>query len=601
MIEERIGEVRVRVRTNVPDAEAIRPIAERIVRAALERCAALLEERAPGRVVLIRRLPLRWRIDESVLEDAQQIGELARAAADAIERISVPSSLEPPAAREGAVVFEDEAHWRASYLLALARGQPAWFYEALGGSGAGEALAVLAAPERRLMAEAVLVRLARAGVLAEALKAQPAAAVKALADALGCNGRPGPMPQGGPESGEAAVAPANMGETAASAELATVAARWPVLAPEARRLALRVHAAVLLACGVESPRAAALVASVPQHGAAVSPVEPRTPPREAVRDGAATEHRVSVEPPQEAPAAEAEQFATTASTACGGLFHLLDRVQELDLAESLWKACLPEGTVLAAAAAALLGTRFATDPAPGLFGGVESISVPDASPEQQAEVAMASCTALAEALPRRGIAEIPSVLVSLVEHSAGRLLVAAAEQSPFAFFAWPAATREALSEGLRTLLAAWPHHASLAAAPALASLDATGRLRPRRDIVPAPLLIPKAPSAASGALLALVAGAPCTLFSARARSSSLDTAEAFVTRFLARQGRVRTGPEQMQIILSAGDIDPTVRRAGLDRDPGWLPWLRRTVRFVFEESEPIEETEPAALPFGDES
>jgi hypothetical protein len=30
-------------------------------------------------------------------------------------------------------------------------------------------------------------------------------------------------------------------------------------------------------------------------------------------------------------------------------------------------------------------------------------------------------------------------------------------------------------------------------------------------------------------------------------------------------------------------IDLAVRKAGLDRDPGWVPWMERNVRVEFEE------------------
>jgi hypothetical protein len=260
-------------------------------------------------------------------------------------------------------------------------------------------------------------------------------------------------------------------------------------------------------------------------------------------------------------------------------------VQELDAAEALWKACLPEGTVLAAAASALLGQSFAGDAAPALFGGVDAVGCPDVAPEQHAEVAIAVCAALAAALPRRGLADIPPLVVALVHHPAGRLLVAAPEHAPFAAFAWPAAAPAALRAGLRALLDAWPHRGVLIAHPALATLDTSGRLRARRDAAMRRLLVPTAPSAPAAALLAQLAGTPSLLFAARA-GAAFDSAAAFVARHLARPGHVRLGPEQMDIIFGADAVDHDVRRAGLDRDPGWLPWLRRTVRFVFEERAP---------------
>jgi hypothetical protein len=574
MIQDRVGELRVRVRTDVPDAAEIRPVAERVVRAALERCAALLEEQAPGRVVLVRHLPLRWGLDESVLDDDAAVDELARVAVDAIERMAIPSSLDPPATREGAVVFDDEAHLRAAHLLAMARGRTAWFYAALEDPAAGDPLAALAAPGRRATAHATLARLAGAGVLAEVLAAQSGSAVAVLAAALGCDA--GPVPSARDASRD------RTGSDAAVAELSALTSRWPALTPAARSLALQVHAALLLETDLEAPGAAALAAAVLDDTGSSAPSD-RTPVARST-DGA------TVDEPLESTAC--------ATTRCAGLFYLFDRVQELDLAESLWKACLPEGAVLAVAASALLGPAFAGDAAPALFGGVDAtVKCPEVTSEQHEEIARTTCAALAAALPRRGLAEVPPVVVAVLPHATGRLLAAAADGSPFAFFVWPAATPAMLGAGLRALLDTWPHRGELKARPGLASLDSSGRLRPRREATLAPLLLPEAPSAPAAALLAIVVGAPCLLFAARAGTLVPETAEAFVARHLARPARIHIAPERMDVMLGTDDVDLDVRRAGLDRDPGWLPWLRRTVRFIFEERDPVTPA-PSTVPSG---
>src|SRR5262245_12179321 len=122
MLEDAIREVRVRVRTDLSlDAAEIRPAVEGIVRAVLERCAALLEERAPGRIVLIGRLPLRWRFDELDAfagDEPQRVDELARSAADVIERIALQASasLSNGSSIPEAMFFDDEPHLIASQL-----------------------------------------------------------------------------------------------------------------------------------------------------------------------------------------------------------------------------------------------------------------------------------------------------------------------------------------------------------------------------------------------------------------------------------------------------------------------------------------------------
>lgn len=576
MIEARIAEVRVRVRTDIPDATEIRPAAERMVRAALGRCAELLEEKAPGRIVFIRRLPLHWRQEETVVDDATHIEELARAAADTIERISRPPVIDPPPSDDGAVIFDDEAHLRASQLVALARGRSAWFYAALEDPEAVDPLATLAAPERRATAQATLFRLAREGVLAEVLAARPSPAVAVFAAALGCDLQQ-VSPPVQPIHAEVDRRDLVAGHVDRVAELRTIASNWPTLTPPARLLALRVHAAVLLDAEFATPQAIALANAVLLGS---SPLSVKSPELE-------DDAPVAQSPELAATSFEPEDAAEIISTRCGGLFYLCACVQELDLAESLWKACLPEGVVLAAAASALLGPAFADDAAPTLFGGITAIpACPEVTSEQHAEIAVTTCAALAAALPRRELADIPPAFVRLVEHPTGRLLVVTADNLPFAFFAWPAATPERLLAGLRALLDTWPHQGTLTATPALASLDTSGRLRPTHKDKPHSLFLPNASSSYAVALLSLVAGAPALLFATRAGDVAIESVEAFVTHRLAYAARVQRRAERIDVIFSSDAFDLDVRRAGLDRDPGWLPWLQRTVRFVFEERGP---------------
>ena len=502
MIESHVAELRLHVRTDVRNAANIRLAAERLVHAALERCSDLLDERAPGRVVMIRRLPLRWRIEESVLDDDAYVEALAQAVADAIERRAVAATIEPPAAFHDAVLFDDEAHLRAFQLLAGARGRSTWLLDTLAREEPGEPLASLAVPSRRAVAQATLVRLARDGVLAEVLDARPNSAA-ALANALG----PEPtavVPAG--HSREAAGDPAAALDGAAQGELpivklAEMASHWPVLDPAVRGLALRAHAAALLDVTFDSSDAIALGAAVSAPAARAGPDPARNritggrtteaavfaPAARAERNSdhmiggriaekAKLEASVIAEPPR-VPAAKIDRsepvaVVSTVATRCAGLFYLLDRVQELDLAEALWKACLPEGAVLAAATAALMGPTFIGDAAPALFGGIDATSAfPDVSTEQHAEVATAICIALATALLRRGLAEIPPAVADVIDHPAGRLLVARAEGSPFAFFAWPVHAPDTVQRGLRAFLDGWSQRGALTASPALAALE----------------------------------------------------------------------------------------------------------------------------------
>jgi hypothetical protein len=527
---------------------------------------------------------LRWQLEESMLEDASALEELAVAAADQVERTALRPGLGSPGRSDVPVIFEDEAQFRASHLLAIARSETAWYHETLHDIAWQTPLAYLATPENRALAEATLIMLAREGVLAEAVAVQPAPDIESLAKVLGYSAPIFASDSVGPTPVPPATKRSNL------AELIGMASRWPVLSPAAQSLAFLVHAAVLLDTSLQAPEASALANAVLVETLSLHSVGD---------DRAVAADRVPTMPsavddrrsPEGFAVAEEEivEVAPSIATRCAGLFYLLDRFQELDIPESIWKACLPEGMVLTAAASALLGPRFATDPASKLFGGTDKRPrCPKVTPEQQAEIAVTACAALAEALPRRGLAEIPSVIVSLADHSSGKLLVGAIEGSPFAFFAWPATTPGNLTAGLDALLKAWPYHDKMIAVPALVGLDSSGRLQYRMVSKVQPLFIPEASSSVAAALLTIVVGAPCALFAARAGASPLGSAADFVTRFLAKRGYVRLRARHMDVVLKAEDVDFDVRRAGLDRDPGWLPWLQRTVRFIYEGSEVID-------------
>ena len=53
----------------------------------------------------------------------------------------------------------------------------------------------------------------------------------------------------------------------------------------------------------------------------------------------------------------------------------------------------------------------------------------------------------------------------------------------------------------------------------------------------------------------------------------------------ARDGRIECEGDVIRIVQPLDAIDIAIRRAGLDADPGWLPWLEKRVTFVFEGGE----------------
>jgi hypothetical protein len=69
---------------------------------------------------------------------------------------------------------------------------------------------------------------------------------------------------------------------------------------------------------------------------------------------------------------------------------------------------------------------------------------------------------------------------------------------------------------------------------------------------------------------------------------AVSDAAGLVSRYLALPGRIVFAPEAMTIVMPMDRIDMALRRAALDRDPGWVPWLQRTVRIEFEPQSPEE-------------
>lgn len=282
-------------------------------------------------------------------------------------------------------------------------------------------------------------------------------------------------------------------------------------------------------------------------------------------------------------------------TRYGGLFYLLSSVLELGIGESLWKVCLDERRVLARAAAAILGEDAVGDAAPLLFGGItrrELLEPPDISSEQQQEAAGDMLAGMVAASQGLGIGKLPAPTLDLVAAPAGRLLVATCG-FPLAIFTWPAVNAAAVNAGINVFLRYWPPEADTpVGSDIVLRSDRFGRLRP--GFVPSDTvgcLLPEAATVAAGAVLAQVCGSLLQLFRWRLAANEEDAAAGhaeLVSRYLALPARIALADEAMTILIPMDRIDMAMRRAALDRDPGWVPWLRRTVRIEFEPRGPGE-------------
>ena len=73
------------------------------------------------------------------------------------------------------------------------------------------------------------------------------------------------------------------------------------------------------------------------------------------------------------------------------------------------------------------------------------------------------------------------------------------------------------------------------------------------------------------------------LFAARAGALDVERVGDLADCFFRISGEiVTTDAGVMEIRMPMDRIDVRVRAAGLDRDPGWVPWLLRRVRVVYE-------------------
>jgi hypothetical protein len=565
-MENRVHQLRLKVSAPAGREPTARALADRFTRDVLDRCCNVLEARAPGRVILIRELSLRWSCTETELADPALADRCAAELTESIE--AQANGTASAGSADAVVVFADEAAWLASYLKSQAdRHADAWFHATWQGEGLSTHLK---AAGGRDIARAALLRLESSGDLLAVLTRLPSQIITPLAKALHVQGIAsytsiaGPMPENdaNPKRDTATA-------TEASAREQTIFEISRSFPPTLSREAAAVALHIKIFAQTNDPAIAA----------GLSQLEPRAIPAVCTL-------------PSDAPAPMIDLLADgqlSRLTQFGGLFFLLSLAVELGIGETLWKACLPEGLILAHAAAAILGPDCAGDPAPLFFGGVtsaEMLEFPSVTPEQHAAVSTELLANLVAAFPRRGLAEYPEVYIDIMETPAGRIL-AACPPGPFAIYAHPASDARSAANGIAEFLTRWPRSAPTPQArPVLAGLDPTARLQPAAaPLGPVERLIPSAASAPAAALLAQLCGSMGCLFTARATAvgeQSPPSAETFVSRFLEISGRINVEPERLTIVLPMDSVDLSLRKSALDRDPGWIEWLGRTVRIEFE-------------------
>lgn len=516
----------VQVALHLPDAHAheqgaVRDEIERgLVVTVMERVEARLHA-ALGRdaIVCLRHLALRWTLGRDELRHDEVLDRLADELVG--EVLTAVAALTPAERRRpsgaGVAVFTSAAHQRAVALADLADGhEPRWYHgEPLDGPARWREVAA-SAPADAIEVVTILDALARLEPALALAEDATLATIAALAPAA----RPGAARLA---ARRAMATPT----TRAAAGAPTVGADLDAIATADADHAAATSAPVVTAPIATTDQATGEpTASAPTSPAtrddATAEAEPSPPPDavttanqdRSATDAATLDDATDAPAPPAPPAADGPRLdaeVLTAETAWAGLFYLLRAALEIDAAEALWTAGLPEGAVLAEVARAILAVD--DDPAWRWFGGCFDRPPP------------------ALAVAAWQLDEIRAT----TSHALGRHLV---------------------------------HHARVTTPEALASeLAALG----------ADLAVPHGPGPTAALLrhlAAVLAGAACGRLRVPASWSMLRA-------IAARPGRLIATRDRLTVVMAASAVDLDHRRAGLDHDPGYVPWLRRQVGFEF--------------------
>jgi hypothetical protein len=540
-------------------------------------------------IVRVRNLKVAWTLRRSQLSDSGYAERLGYELADDLEAaLARPPDPRRPMKSEGIVAFEDEAHLTAARLTVEAAGDAddwmragavddagAWTFACAGGPRRLEQ--TLSRLARMGTVETVIARLER-GQIAQALavlpaEAWPRQAQRALAAAIAGAAEGGmkavdgmgPVADSGMTSatkagaGRAEVAPPRADEAAIERVAPPVPgadrdareqrtsgrqAPWPpadrpvdgdadgaVPAGRSARPARDGAPPAILTRlqKVRPERADTAARSVAPAGDISRQHAPERADAatssvaaaggDALSPGSAPVPPSASSPPNAATPALDAAMFAIYPTRFAGLFYLLNPIIALDLPEILWCAGALEGAFLRHVARVLLGPEGLDDPAPSILDGAAGI------------------TGLAGA-------ELP---------------------------AWAAAE---IGQKARAALAAYCGHCGIAAQPAdelAATIDALA------ETLPLPAGIGDAASTKAVADVAAIA-----LYAFGIRLGERLDRIGFVER-IRIDGRIECDPPTIRVVMPMDAIDIRIRLAGLDFNPGYLPWLKQRLVFVFEE------------------
>jgi hypothetical protein len=492
----RVAEVRLRLRVPselASSAPTLRATAEReLVVRVLEELERLLHARLGAhRLIRIRRLSLGWRLRPGELVDQQTIEKLAADIAnqivDDVGTLPADERLRPRSERFA--VFESSAHTDAVFLADSADGESARWIHTERPDAAAVWEAIVAAGASHI--EEVITWLRSM----QRLEASLALATPAMQRTI------------------AVIVPA-IAPTIELLRARLDAARVVPTSPTVSEQPGAIHS-------VGADRTVTVVSDVVDEHDPVSTVEVRATEGETVDEDTrdvAVSHRQDMTPTTVPTSIEhagsdqphALEDRSHADTGVAGVFYLAGCTLEIDLAERLWAAGIPEGDALAVIAEAIVGD----DPGTRWFGGLF-----DREPR---------------ALDVEGWAV--TEIVETVQHALGRRLVQLG-------MTLSARELDRMLDGLADQVTRLPRCSVLAHRLVSRSVAALA------TIVCARLEVPGSVSV--------------------------------LRDVCVRPGRLVLLDEAVHVVMPHTALDIDHRRAGLDRDPGHVPWLGRSLRIEF--------------------
>lgn len=539
-----IGTLQLRLQVNSEAATSgLVPAAQRFARTILDRALVQLDRKVAPRVVVIRTLPLSWRVQAAGLRRQERWQPFVDAIVSALE--PVVRSARAPQPDDGLVVFDDDVHRVADCIWTKAAGRALPWFHTLASLTGPDALDVLCqAPAHRVYE--VLRRLDADDRLATVLDAQDDATLDLVAARLEH------------DSTVPASVPGQRQRISDTGGSDPVGAR--------RHGVARIIKMIGGTPDVEIP---------PRSPAAITERRAEAPGSTDDTSGKANADPTSEHRPETRPVSASIDAAQPMSTSrFGGVLWLANALLELELGPALWQACLPEAAALHVAFASLL--QRPEDAVLTTLCGPSAADAPrlDIATSQRRRVFEGLAPHL-RAFERRGLARRPVLHAHVVRTSAGRLLVVGPRTSAFALYAAPADDADTLIGELERVHA-WAPGTTFS--PALARLC---RGTPAPEAEASPPWIPGGEDANATALQMMLVGWPCLLLAARTDAPPHD-ARAFRERWLAHPVRVVTRGDTTLATFPADAVDLAVRRCGFDRDPGLLPWSGQTLRFTFE-------------------